>query len=72
MDGREVGGKTAYDVKRNSSKRIYVEHLKAIFVGRGKGDSREYYMVWAEGYRKRWIENVKSGNDGAEDEEVYQ
>ena len=72
MDGREVEGKTAYDVKRDSFKRIYVEHFKATFIGRGKGGSRGYYIVWAEGYQKYWIENIKSDNDGTEDEETYQ
>ena len=72
VDGREVEGKTAYDVKRDSFKRIYVEHFKATFIGRGKGGSRGYYIVWAEGYQKHWIENIKSDNDGTEDEETYQ
>ena len=72
VDGREVEGKTAYDVKRDSFKRIYVEHFKATFIGRGKGGSRGYYIVWAEGYQKHWIENIKSDNDGTENEETYQ
>ena len=72
VDGREVEGKTAYEVKRDSFKRIYVEHFKATFIGRGKGGSRGYYIVWAEGYQKHWVENIKNDNDGTEDEETNQ
>ena len=72
VDGREVEGRTAYEVKRDSFKRIYVENFKAIFIGRGKGGPRGYYIVWEEGYKKSWLENINNNNNGKENEETYQ
>lgn len=57
VDGKEVEGKTAYDVKRDSYKRIYVEGWKASYTGRGKGGPQGYYVVWADGYRRYWLKN---------------
>lgn len=71
VDGREVDGKTAYEVKRDSFKRIYVEGFKATFISRGKGGPRGYYVIWDKGYQRYWIKNIKNNsNNGTENEET--
>lgn len=72
VDGREVDGKTAYEVKRDSFKRIYVEGFKATFISRGKGGPRGYYVIWDKGYQRYWIEDIKnnSSNNGTENKET--
>lgn len=70
VDGREVDGKTAYQVKRDSFKRIYVEGFKATFIGRGKGGPRGYYVIWDKGYQRYWIENIK--NNSSNEAEQYE
>jgi len=73
VDGREVDGKTAYQVKRDSFKRIHVEGFKATFIGRGKGGPRGYYVIWDKGYQRYWIEDIKNNNsNGTEDKETDQ
>lgn len=60
VDGKEVDGKVAYEVKRDCFKRIYVEGFKASYMGRGRGGEKGYYVVWEEGYQKYWLENLKN------------
>lgn len=59
VDGREVEGKAAYDVKRDAYKRIWVDGFKATYVGRGKGGPRGYYIVWDKGFRRAQLENIR-------------
>ena len=70
VDGREVEGKAAYDVKRDSFKRIYVDGFKATYTGRGKGGPRGYYIVWDKGFRRAQLENIRKEEEyGKEDRE---
>lgn len=57
VEGREVEGKTAYQVKRDSFVRIQVEGFRAIYIGRGKGGQTGYYTIWEEGSEKYWLQN---------------
>lgn len=59
VDGREVDGRVAYDVKRDSFKRIYIDKFKATYMGRGKGGPKGYYIIWEEGYQKMNLELLK-------------
>lgn len=59
VEGKEVEGKLAYQVKRDSMVRILVEGFKAIFKGRGKGGSTGEYVIWAEGAERYWLEDNK-------------
>lgn len=68
VDGKEVEGKTAYDVKRDSYKRIYVEGWKASYIGRGKGGPRGYYVVWQQGFREYWLHGDHQQEEEEEDE----
>lgn len=52
VDGKEVEGKTAYDVKRDSFRRIYIDGFKASHVARGAGGPRGYLIIWEEGYEE--------------------
>lgn len=60
VEGREVEGKAAYHVKRDSFVRIQVEGFRAIYKGRGKGGSRGYYTIWEEGASNYWLQNDKN------------
>lgn len=60
VDGREVDGRVAYDVKRDSFKRIYIDSFKATYMGRGRGGPKGYYIIWEEGYQKRSLELLKN------------
>ena len=70
VDGKEVEGPTAYRVKRDSFKRIYVEGFKATFIGRGKGGPRGYFIVWPKGYQEYHLKNIKI--DHSNEAEQYQ
>lgn len=60
VDGREVDGKTAYEVKRDSFRRIYIEGFKATYMGRGRGGPRGYFIIWDKGYQRYWIRSAKA------------
>ena len=57
IEGKEVEGKAAYIVKRDSFVRIQVEGFRAIYKGRGRGGDKGYYTIWDEGARKYWLED---------------
>ena len=57
VEGKEVEGKAAYVVKRDSFVRIQVEGFRAIYKGRGRGGAKGYYTIWEEGAQKYWLEN---------------
>lgn len=57
VEGKEVEGKAAYVVKRDSFVRIQVEGFRAIYKGRGRGGEKGYYTIWDEGAQKYWLEN---------------
>ena len=57
IEGKEVEGKAAYIVKRDSFVRIQVEGFRAIYKGRGRGGEKGYYTIWDEGARKYWLED---------------
>lgn len=59
VEGKEVEGKAAYIVKRDSFVRIQVEGFRAIYKGRGRGGPKGYYTIWDEGADKYWLENNK-------------
>lgn len=64
VEGKEVEGKEAYAVKRDSFVRINVAGYRAIYVGRGKAGKTGYYTIWEEGAEKFWLQNRKNnGND---------
>lgn len=69
VEGKEVEGKTAYEVKRDSYKRIYVEGWKASYIGRGKGGPRGYFVVWPDGYRNYWLKNKINEENNGENQE---
>lgn len=56
VDGKEVEGKLAYEIKRDSYKRFLVEGFRAIFKGRGKGGIKGYLTIWDKGAEEYWIE----------------
>lgn len=70
IEGNEVEGKMAYEVKRDSFKRIYVEGFRALHIGRGKGGPRKYFVIWDKGYEKYWIKNIKDETYESESEET--
>ena len=59
VDGKEVEGQMAYDVKKDSFRRIYIDRFKASHVSRGAGGPRGYFIIWDKGYQKHWLENIK-------------
>ena len=60
VEGKEVEGKAAYIVKRDSFVRIQVEGFRAIYKGRGRGGEKGYYTIWEEGASRYWLEgNIK-------------
>ena len=59
VEGKEVEGKAAYIVKRDSFVRIQVEGFRAMYKGRGRGGPKGYYTIWDEGADKYWLENNK-------------
>lgn len=68
VEGREVEGKVAYHVKRDSFVRIQVEGFRAIYMGRGKAGTVGYYTVWDQGAAKYWLQQHKD-NDYEQTEE---
>ena len=64
MKGNEVEGDTAYDVKKDAFKRVYVNNFKAIYTARGEGGPKGYYVVWEKGYNRYWLkqENNKASS----------
>ena len=62
VEGKEVEGKAAYVVKRDSFVRIQVEGFRAIYRGRGRGGSLGYYTIWDEGERLYWLEDKNKQN----------
>nr|DAU53061.1 MAG TPA: FeS assembly-ype transport system, ATPase component [Caudoviricetes sp.] len=60
VDGKEVEGKAAYSVKRDSFVRIQVEGFRAKYIGRGKGGPVGHYTVWDEGEEKYWLQHNNS------------
>lgn len=59
VDGKEVEGKMAYDVKRDAFRRICIEGFKASHISRGPGGPRGYFIIWDKGYQRYWLENIK-------------
>lgn len=57
MKGNEVDGETAYDLKKDAFKRVYIEHFKAVYKGRGNGGDLGFYVIWPKGYREFWLED---------------
>ena len=57
VEGREVEGRIAYQVKRDSMVRILVEGFKAILKGRGKGGCTGEYVIWDEGAARYWLKD---------------
>lgn len=57
VEGKEVEGRAAYTVKRDSFVRIQVEGFRAIYIGRGRGGQTGYYTIWKEGAEKYWLQN---------------
>lgn len=57
MKGNDVDGDTAYDLKKDSFKRIHIEHFKATYVGRGNGGPKGFFVIWDKGYRQFWLDN---------------
>lgn len=60
MKGNEVDGEVAYDLKKDAFKRIYIEHFKASYMGRGNGGEAGFYVIWDKGYRDFWLEDGTS------------
>lgn len=71
VEGKEVEGKTAYAVKRDSFVRIQVHGFRAIYIGRGKGGPRGYYTIWEEGAERKWLESEKPLNNEEYEQETY-
>lgn len=59
VEGKEVEGPMAYDVKKDSFRRIYIDRFKASHISRGAGGPRGYFIIWDKGYQKHWLENIK-------------
>ncbi len=59
VEGKEVEGTMAYDVKKDSFRRIYVDRFKASHISRGAGGPRGYFIIWDKGYQRYWLENIK-------------
>lgn len=57
VDGKEVDGSVAYNVKRDSFLRIQVEGFRAIHAGRGRGGRLGYYTIWDEGAARYWLDS---------------
>lgn len=57
VEGKEVEGKAAYIVKRDSFVRIQVEGFRALYKGRSRGGDTGYYTIWDEGARRYWLED---------------
>lgn len=69
VEGREVEGKVAYHVKRDSFVRIMVEGFRAMYMGRGKAGPMGYYTVWEEGASRYWLQNKKDNEDEQTEED---
>lgn len=69
VEGREVEGKVAYHVKRDSFVRIMVEGFRAMYMGRGKAGPMGYYTVWEEGASRYWLQNIKDNEDEQTEED---
>lgn len=67
VDGKEVEGRTAYEVKRDSFKRIYVDGFKAEYIGRGKGGPRGFFIIWDKGYQIHHLKNIKQAYEDNND-----
>lgn len=59
VEGKEVEGPMAYDIKKDSFRRIYIEGFKATHIARGAGGPRKYFIIWDKGYQRYWLENIK-------------
>lgn len=62
VEGREVEGKTAYEVKRDAFRRIYIEGFKASHIARGAGGPRGYLVIWEKGYEAYWLRRPEEEN----------
>lgn len=68
VEGREVQGTTAYRVKRDCFSRIEVDGFCARYISRGAAGPKGYYVIWKEGYERRWLrrsdeDNFKTDSD---------
>lgn len=59
VDGKEVDGRGAYVVKRDSFVRIQVEGFRAIYKGRGRGGTTGFFTIWKEGADNYWLPTIK-------------
>lgn len=59
VEGKEVEGPMAYDVKKDSFRRIYVEGWRAKHIARGSGGPLGYFIVWDKGYQRYWLQNIR-------------
>lgn len=59
IEGKEVEGPMAYDIKRDSFRRIYIEGWRAKHIARGAGGPRGYFIIWDKGYQRYWLENIR-------------
>lgn len=66
VEGKEVEGPMAYDVKKDAFRRIYIEGFKASHISRGSGGPRGYFIIWDKGYQRYWLENIKTENYATE------
>ena len=57
VEGKEVEGKLAYQIKRECDTRILIEGFKAILTGRGKGGKTGEYVIWEEGAARYWLKD---------------
>lgn len=60
IEGKEVEGKLAYQVKRECSTRILIEGFKAMLQGRGKGGRTGEYVIWDEGAARYWLKETEN------------
>lgn len=57
VEGKEVEGRLAYQIKRDAMVRLQVEGFKTILKGRGKGGETGEYIIWPEGAAKYWLKD---------------
>lgn len=56
VEGKEVDGPVAFDVKKDTFVRIMVEGFRAKYMGRGPGGGTDF-TIWEDGARRYWLEN---------------
>lgn len=57
VEGKEVEGSVAQDIKKDTFVRIMVAGFRAKYIGRGSGGETGTFTIWEDGARREWLED---------------